>query len=191
MLSGWSKAGRSSDIDFTLGEAENIEGLQLQILPGNELTGRVSGLMTGEKIVGVGAYGPGELTFGSEIDAAGNYTLRGLPTGTFKIVATTSEGRSLARFVGLQATTATYLDLNFDGTARIYGRITRDGIPIKRTHISVIPVDQDQPIGHTSTSEDGFYSIKGLADRKYVFSVNGEGKRYITLSGSTQLDVDL
>ena len=128
---------------------------------------------------------------GGETDDAGNYTLRGLPTGRFKIVARTSEGRSLARFVDLQATIATYLDFNFDGTASIYGRITRDGIPIRRTRISMIPVDQDQPIGGTYTSEDGFYSIKGLADRKYVFSVNGEGKRYITLGGSTQLDVDL
>ena len=191
VLSASSSAGKSGQIELTLGEGEHIDNLRLQILPGNELTGRVSGLMPGETALGVQANRPGQSQIGKKANSAGNYALRGLPTGMIEIVAKTSKGRSLSKFVELQATTVAYLDFIFDGTASIYGRITRDGVPIKNTSINLIPVDRDQPRGRPYTSEDGHYSIEGLANGKYMFNVNGEGKRYITLSGRTQLDVDL
>lgn len=191
VLSARSSAGRSGEIKLTLEEGEYLANLQLQILPGNELTGRVSGLMIGEAVLDVHANLPGPFSVFSKADAAGNYVLRGLPIGMIKIVARTTKKRSLSKTIELQATTVAYLDFIFDGTASLYGQVTRGGVPLKNMPVNLLPVDRDQPSGSSRTSEDGRYVIEGMANTKYQLNINGEGRRYVTLSGSTQLDVDL
>ncbi len=141
VLSARSSAGQSNQIELTLGDGEHIDDLQLQILWGNELTGRVSGLMPGETALRVAAHRPGRILLAKGVDAYGNYSLKGLPTGTINIIARTSEGRSLLRTIELQATTVAYLDFVFDGTASIYGRISRGGVTVGKTYVSLIPVN--------------------------------------------------
>lgn len=191
VLSARSSAGQSNQIKLSVGDGEHVDDLQLQILWGNELTGRVRGLMPGETALGVAAHRPGRAAIAKSVDTYGYYSLKGLQTGTINIVAKTSEGRSLLRSIDFQATTVAYLDFIFDGTASIHGRISRGGVPVGKMYVSLIPLNRDHPRGDTYTTEDGRYSIEGLADSKYVFSLNGEGNRYLTLNGRTQHDVDL
>lgn len=191
VLSARSSAGSSGQMEIALGEAEHLYDLKLQVVPGNKLTGRISGLMAGEAALDVSAKLSGRHVASKKVGIAGNYELNELPTGVVEIVARTMKGRSLSQLIKLQADSVAYLDFVFDGTASIGGRITRRGTPIKNMPVNLIPVNRDQPRGTSRTSEDGRYFIEGLADSKYQFNVNGEGKRYITLSGNTQLDVDL
>ncbi len=190
-LNGRSSAGPSRQFKFTLGDGEQLGGLQLLIMPGNEVVGRVSGLMTGESVLGVSAkVSRGDRVY-SEVDTAGDYRLRGLPTGTVELVAATTKGRLLSTSVELQATTVAYADFIFDGTATIYGTITRGGEPLKNTLIELIPVDVGHPKGSASTSADGYYVFEGMASSRYVLRVNFKERRTIELNGATQFDVDL
>jgi hypothetical protein len=186
-----SPDGRSNEIEFDLGDAESIDGLQLQMTPGFTLAGRISGLLTGETANNIALNSPERHLRTGKPDTAGNYEFKGMPAGDISVTVFTSKRRTMTKPVSLGESSVVNLDFNFQGASMINGRVTRGGEPAQGAVVYLAPHIDGLPTVSGQVSSDGFYSVEGLINGEYRLWVNGETWHDVTVNGSTRFDVAL
>jgi hypothetical protein len=194
MLTASSAAGRSEPITITLAAGERLENMVLQILQGNELVGRVSGLMSGEEVRAVTATHSNKpipsfpYQEQAHVDSMGNYKFGGLPNGEYVARALTNKGRSLARTINLQGSSTTFVDFIFIGPGSVEGQVLLGDQPLRNIEIHFLPADISYPRASTRTTDDGGYRINGLANGEYEMVIWHAERRSIRVNGETRYD---
>ena len=182
----------------TVGEKDEISGLDFSLRTGSTITGRVIDAATGQPVFGVGINadpefgGPGAW---DDTDLDGGYTLSGLAPGLYRIRA---EGQNRG-----------YYEVYFDGRLRwddadlvsvgeedfvdgidfalnigstISGRVMDEetGLPIGGVDVSA---DNrfDGPGAWTETDFEGRYVLQGVAPGSYVIRANGRDYGYVEI----------
>jgi len=174
--------------------------LSLTLDRGGSISGHVRGLSEAELgDVEVHASAAGSWT-STRVDAAGNFTLNGVPDGRVTVGARkmSPPNRQSAQYpVDVSGGSAAPVEIDFNEGVSIHGRVTRNGTPVSGGNVNFIP-RKPSPEAHSvmaSLSSDGSYDAAGLALGDYdvrVFISGGmsEGRPY-TVSGSAQYDIDL
>lgn len=164
-----------------------VEGVEIRLIPGITLTGRLLGLEP-EEMARAKVEDSRRLRE-SGVDAGGRYKLADLPPSTLSVKATAS-GRSVEEEVTLPAGAREItLDLTFPPTSEVRGRVlSPDGQPVADAAVAF-----DPPIGiiagrRVRTEPDGSYSIR-LEDGTYTAYVwaedylDSQEERSVTVSG--------
>jgi protocatechuate 3,4-dioxygenase beta subunit len=198
-VSAHSNAGTTSWKDVVLAENQRQEGVLLEMAAGATVQGTVSGLPAGS-VAGVRIFASArDYEDGAVTGDDGRFTLRDVPPGVLRLQASTAfpAMRSTSRSLEVpEGASDVPVEIVFEGTSRLSGRVTRGGKPISNAFVSATP---DPPIAATGrssdqTDEDGRYSIEGLSDGNYVIQVSGQGvshRRSFAISGDTSGDIDV
>jgi hypothetical protein len=197
-VSAQSNAGATAWKDVVLGENQRQDGVLLEMATGATILGTVSGLP--------GSLG-GVRVFASTKDYSdsavtgddGRFTLRDVPSGVLRLQASTAfpSMRSTSKNLEVpEGATEVPVDIVFEGTSRLSGRVTRGENPLPNAFVSATPDPPSATSGRASdqTDEDGRYSIEGLADGNYQVRVSGQGASYsrtFAVSGDTNGDIAL
>lgn len=197
-LTARSNKGTSPPKEVILTENQRQDGVALQVSSGTILDGTVSGLPAGQLgnvrvTAGAAGYRDSAMT-----DDSGKFTLRDAPSGVVTLTASTSflQGRTASKTVEIPDGAAEMpVEIVFQGTSRLTGRVTRGGSPLSGLFVLAAP-DPPDGSGRFSgqTDGNGQYALEGMNDGDYQVSVNGPGVSYrktFTVSGDTNGDVPL
>ena len=134
----------------------------------------------------------------TNIDSGGRYKLNGLPPGQAGVVARglacgPSDWRLSGRKkVPIRPDETTTVDFTFGGRARLFGRVTRNGVGAV-IHVSTTQLfdntDSEMVDGFVMTSPDGHYEIPHLNNGRHL--VNIGTTMTMDIHGDTRFDVDL
>ena len=136
------------------------------------------------------------------VDSSGNYRIEGSPTGTVRVQASVQQGFSGGRSAPPQTVNvdpggSVQVDLQFQSSTVITGRVTSAGMPLDSAMIAFFPREGNaQTNARTTTGSDGTYSVTGLDDALYGVSINdiNRGISYSTqyqVRGSGTFDIDM
>jgi hypothetical protein len=198
-VSARSNAGATAWKDVVLGESQQLDGVLLEMAAGATIRGTVSGL-PGGKAGGVRVFAS---TKDYQDSAAtgddGRFTFRDVPSGILRLQASTPfpAMRSTTKNLDVpEGSTEVTVEIVFEGTSRLAGRVTRGDKPVSSAFVSATPDPPTATGGRASdqTDEDGRYSIEGLTDGNYQVRVSGQSSSYrrdFTVSGDTNGDIAL
>ncbi|MEO8430066.1 MAG: carboxypeptidase regulatory-like domain-containing protein [Acidobacteriota bacterium] len=197
-LAAESASGKTAPKEVVLAESQRQDGILLSMnASGARIRGTVSGLPAA-KLGGVRVFASGQdYNDTAQTDDAGAFTLNDVPAGVVRFSATTSflAGRSASKNLEVPDGAADVpVEIVFEGTSRIAGRVTRANQPLSGLFVSASP---DPPSGNGGrgtgqTDENGQYAIEGLSDGTYQLNVMGQGAAYhktLSVSGDTIGDV--
>jgi protocatechuate 3,4-dioxygenase beta subunit len=198
-VSARSNAGATASKDVVLAESQRLDGVMLEMATGATVLGTVTGLPSG-RVGGVRVFASAkDYTDSAVAGDDGRFTLQDVPAGVLRLSANTA-------FPSMRSTTKTVeipedasevpVEIAFEGSSRLAGRITRGDKPISGAFVSATP---DPPIASggratDQTDEDGRYELEALADGSYQLQVFGQGvtyRRSFTVSGDTNGDIAL
>jgi protocatechuate 3,4-dioxygenase beta subunit len=198
-VSARSNAGATASKDVVLAESQRLDGVMLEMATGATVQGTVTGLPSG-RVGGVRVIASAkDYTDSAVAGDDGRFTLQDVPAGVLRLSANTA-------FPSMRSTTKTVeipedasevpVEIAFEGSSRLAGRITRGDKPISGAFISATP---DPPIASSGratdqTDEDGRYELEALVDGSYQLQVFGQGvtyRRSFTVSGDTNGDIAL
>jgi protocatechuate 3,4-dioxygenase beta subunit len=198
-VSARTNAAATAWKDVVLGESQRLEGVLLEMAAGATIRGTVSGL-PGGKAGGVRVFAS---TKDYQDSAAtgddGRFTFRDVPSGILRLQASTPfpAMRSTTKNLDVpEGSTEVTVEIVFEGTSRLAGRVTRGDKPVSSAFVSATPDPPTATGGRASdqTDEDGRYSIEGLTDGNYQVRVSGQSSSYrrdFTVSGDTNGDIAL
>ena len=152
--------------------------------------GIVSGLIEGERA----SVSIREGTERAAVDEDGFYGIVGVPAGEgIHVSVGTDRGRVLRKTLNLGEGEDARLDFAFSGTARLFGRITRDG---KGTpaFLQVWPMGGLAAEGinvGARTSSNGYYEIAGLSPGEHLLYISEYTNLHVQVDDETRLDVDI
>jgi protocatechuate 3,4-dioxygenase beta subunit len=198
-VSARSNAGTTSWKDVVLAESQRQDGVLLEMATGATVKGQVSGLPA-ERAGGVGIFASGSDYQDSSITGDdGAFTLRDVPSGVLRLQASTAfpSMRSTSRNLDVpEGASEVPVEIVFEGTSRLSGRVTRGEKPISNAFVSATPDPPTASWGRASdqTDEDGRYSIEGLSDGNYLVQLSGQGvshRKSFAVSGDTSGDIDV
>ncbi len=166
---------------------EVVEGLEIRLEVGSRsgtIYGSVTGVLAGET---AGVYARG---VSASVAADGTYELRGVPAADEVWVSARTGARSLRQRTALGVGDHSRVDFVFEGTARLFGSVSRAGHPNRaRT-----PVDIMSRSGGaravTFVSAQGRYDVNGLDGGDYLVTI-GSRRFEVEVTGQTRFDVDL
>lgn len=197
-LTAESTAGKAAPREIVLSENQRQDGILLAMsAAGARVRGTVSGLPAA-KLAGVRVMANGQdYNDSAQTDDAGSFTFNDVPAGVVRFSATTSflAGRSASKNLEVpEGAGDVPVEIVFEGTSRLSGRVTRGNQPLSGLFVSASP---DPPTGGggrgtSQTDENGQYAIEGLVDGTYQLTVNGQGVGYhktVPVSGDTNGDV--
>jgi large repetitive protein len=198
-VSARSNAGTTSSKDVVLAENQQQSGVLLEVESGATIIGTVSGLPP-SRLGGVRiAASARDYSDSAMTGDDGRFTLRDVPAGVLRINANTSfpSLRQAVKSVDVaEGATEVPVEIVFEGSARIAGRITRGEKPIAGAYVAARP--DPLPAGTygavEQTDEDGRYAFEGLTDGTYQMQVSGPGvsyRRALAVSGDTNGDIAL
>jgi protocatechuate 3,4-dioxygenase beta subunit len=198
-VSARSNAGTTSWKDVVLGENQRQDGVLLEMAAGATVQGTVAGLPAG-RVGGVRVFASTkDYQDGAVTGDDGRFTLRDVPPGVLRLQASTAfpSMRSTTKNLDVpEGATEVPVEIVFEGTSRLAGRVTRGDKPISNAFVSATPDPPTATGGRASdqTDEDGRYSIEGLADGNYQVRVSGQSASYgrgFAVSGDTNGDIAL
>jgi large repetitive protein len=198
-VSARSNAGATSWKDVVLGESQRQDGVLLEMAAGATVQGTVSGLPAG-RVGGVRVFASTKDYQDSAVAGDdGRFTFRDVPSGVLRLQASTAfpSMRSTTKNLDVpEGATEVSVEIVFEGTSRLSGRVTRGDKPILNAFVSATPDPPTATGGRASdqTDEDGRYSIEGLSDGNYQVRVSGQAASYrrdFTVSGDTNGDIAL
>ncbi|HEU5251101.1 MAG TPA: carboxypeptidase regulatory-like domain-containing protein, partial [Thermoanaerobaculia bacterium] len=198
-VSARSNAGATAWKDLVLAESQRQEGVLLEITTGATVLGTVSGLPD-RSLGGVRVFASTEEYQDSAVTGDdGRFTLRDVPPGVLRLQASTAfpTMRSTSKNLDVpEGATEVPVEIVFEGTSRLSGRVTRGDKPVSSAFVSAVPDPPTTTGGRVSgqTDEDGRYSIEGLVDGNYLVRVSGQSASYsrsFTVSGDTNGDIAL
>jgi hypothetical protein len=189
-LNARAEGGRATR-DITLARSERIEGLILTLTAAHSIRGVVTGLGREElSLVYISVMRDGEeLHMEVELDDTGTFAIHGVAPGRVFVTASTER-----RQVTEPADSDLTVNLDFPRGARLSGRITRSGEPLRNVEVSPLPppgVRQAVSVQGTSTSDDGAYTMENLPLGTYVLMINSFQSGLVKVSGDTVFDFEV
>lgn len=198
-LTAAGSTGKSMSKEVVLGEGQRLDGVLIEIAMGTLVHGMISGLPAG-RLGGVRVLGTAKDYSDSAVsDDAGKFTLRDVPAGVLHLQASTAflSGRSRLKTVEVPDGAVEFpVEIAFEGTSRLSGRVTRGDRPVGGLFVNAVP---DPPVtsgerASGQTDEDGRYTLDGLNEGNYQVWLSGQGVSYrktLTVSGDTPGDIAL
>ena len=195
-ISAETEAGRTNQQDIVVAESQQIEDIRLAIVSGATLSGLISGLLPGEtRNVLVTVRESGRFVAQQVADESGNFRIQGVLPGEYEMDVATQLGRSIRRQVSVaSAYDNIIVDVSFNNrSARISGRITRNGRPAPFVIVNASPLDGQSIHGTGETSRSGQYAIEGLEKGRYDLSVIGSSgiSKEAQVIGNVRVDFEL
>ncbi|HEY6064571.1 MAG TPA: carboxypeptidase regulatory-like domain-containing protein, partial [Thermoanaerobaculia bacterium] len=198
-VSARSNAGTTAWKDVVLADSQRQDGVLLELASGATVQGTVSGISAG-RAGGVRIFAMAQDYQDNAVTSDdGRFTLRDVPAGIIRLQANTSYPRMRSTTKNLEVpegASEVPVEIVFEGSSRLAGRITRGDKPIAQAFVSA-NADPPIPSGGRSmdqTDEDGRYELEGLSDGSYQVSVSGQSvtyRRTFTVSGDTNGDIAL
>jgi large repetitive protein len=205
-LTARSPSTSSAPQEIELTANERRSGVMLTLGAGTTVHGTVTGLAAGQ-LSGVRVIASGTGFSGSSaVDDSGSYVINGVPAGALRLTATVAAlaGRSVAKSIEVSdGTPEMTVDIDFPPASTLSGHVTRSGRPLSGILVNVTPVTPgpNATSARGQTDDSGAYTVSGLSDGDYrvtlIGSLVGSGssvapsQRTVTLSGDTNLDIDL
>jgi hypothetical protein len=131
-------------------------------------------------------------------DESGAFTLQDVPSGMVRIRAATSRpsDRSVIKTAEIpEAGGEVSVQISFEGTGRLAGRVTQGDRPLSGAWMSASPEGAGSARASSQTDSDGRYALEGLTDGVYeVFVSTMRGfstRKTATLSGETTFDITI
>lgn len=201
---GYAPAAAPDDIQVDgLGE---VRGLELRLLPGAAIRGRLLGLSDDDlRQVRVHAFQEdGSLSpqmmsmLSGAVDSAGLYRISSVGPGTWRVTASLSSGRQGTGTVQVSAPgEEAVLDLEISGGLTVSGRVLLDGTPLGGAEVTALllvdgkPVDQRQ----VRSRYDGGFSITGLKPGRITLAVVsggvGHARQIELLASDVEVTLDI
>ena len=200
---------------YVSGDANDVDVPQTQPVTftldsGATITGRVTGLAPDELMQVVVSASGGSSRNQTEVDAAGTFTMHGLPDGRVRVDAmlVSPGNRRMAppKTIVVENGTAPPVEMNFDEGMTVSGHVTRAGVAVSMGNIAFIPTAQTIQKNAAASasgagqavnaliSPDGSYIATGLTPGDYNVRVNGPNLSFqtkYTASGSGTFDIDI
>ena len=196
-LSAEAASGRAPEQELVVTENQQLRGVVLVLdESGATIHGVVSGLLPGERgrtrveVRPQDQYGHLADTY---VDDQGSYSLRLVPAGRLEVIAETPLNRQVSKTIELSKDdTDEMVNFEFNGSARLSGRVTRGGDPVPGVEVIAEPLDGTGVSASTMTNRAGAYRLDSLTDGNYKVKVRpGRRSAQLLVSGSTTLDFDL
>jgi protocatechuate 3,4-dioxygenase beta subunit len=198
-VSAESPSGKTPVKEVVLTENQRLDGLLLTVAGGTAVRGTVSGLPQGS-LGGLRVSGSArDFNDQTTTDESGRFLLRDVPPGSLRIVVTTAmmSGRTVSKsFEVPEGATELPVEIVFEGSSRLAGRVTRAERPLAGVFVNASPEPPSAAGARASaqTDEDGRYALEGLTDGRFQVFVGGQGVSYrksFDVSGDTAGDIEL
>lgn len=198
-VSAQAASGASAAKEVILADNQRQDGVLISMAAGATIRGTVTGLPAanlGGVRVSANAANYGDST---ATDDSGNFTFRNVPGGVVHFNANTNflSGRSASANVEVpEGGTDVPVQILFEGTSTLSGRVTRGNQPLGGLFVSAV-ADPPMPTGGRATGQtddNGSYNLQGLNDGNFQLVVGGQGvsyRRVVTVSGATTQDVQI
>ena len=183
-LPGWSSRGESPPVEIA---GRSIEGVVIELTPETSLRGAVTGIAPAEMAtVEVRAWQGAQFRSATP-DFEGNFELRALPAGEWRILAASGERRSPEAAVSLDGNDAhKFVELRFEPGFRLTGQVLVQGAPLRGVVVSVAAPGQ-RIERRARTDQFGRFEISGLPVGAYRLRAHHEsglaGERSLDLQG--------
>jgi protocatechuate 3,4-dioxygenase beta subunit len=188
--------GQVRDVDITA-----TGPISISLKTGGVIYGTVRGLPPSEMgHVSVMATSPNGNVLGP-VDSSGSYRIEGAPVGTVRVSAQKRDGmnesaQSAMKSVQVEAGTPAQVDLEFDVSTVVTGRVTRNGVPIANAPLVFLARSRDASTIRTTTDNDGNYRAVGLEQGSYTVQVidltrMGPYTTSYEVRGSARFDIDM
>jgi hypothetical protein len=197
-ISAQSSGGAAAAQEVVLGENQRVDGVSLTLASGALLRGTISGLPPAQ-LGGIRvSVSSDDYQAGATTDDAGAFTIKDVPPGVYRLMAyTVMVGVRAQKSVEVPAgATEVPVEIVFEGSGRLAGRVTRAGKGIGQLFVSAVP---DPPGASTvrasaRTDDDGSYALENLPDGNYQVTVGGIGvnhREVVAVQGDTAGDIEL
>ncbi|HST38925.1 MAG TPA: carboxypeptidase regulatory-like domain-containing protein, partial [Conexibacter sp.] len=193
---------------ITVTAGEETPDIDAQLAQGGSIEGRIAEDGSGTPLPGiiVAAYAAdGSWTASTSSDPSGRYTLRGLPSGSYRLRywandggphvseyyddAATVDDATLVTVATGQTTTVPQVGLARGGT--IAGRVVDDaGTPAAGAYVSAYEQQTGDWVGSAEVGPDGSYTVRGLRTGSYRVSFGGGAYRAEWFDDADYLSAD-
>jgi protocatechuate 3,4-dioxygenase beta subunit len=191
--------GRSPSRDVVLAPDQHLGDVLLELAGGTVIRGRVSGLLSNQVSSVQVTAGSKDFFDSVSVGEDGQFLVRGVPPGIVRLSARTTgvSGRAVSKLFEVpEGASEVPVEIAFDGSSRLSGRVERGGRGIPGLWLNAVP---DPPSsgnvrGSAQTDADGRYAMEGLTDGAYQLNVSGENVRVtrtVAVSGDSSADVVL
>jgi hypothetical protein len=196
-----SKAGYAEGTlrDFDISGGAPV---RIALKTGGVIYGHVSGVAANDLAhVTVNVRGPNGAT-DAPVDNSGNYRAEGAPTGTVRVSAELMRSfgdmrSSEPKTTDLAPGGSVQVDLDFNTSTVVRGRVSRNGTPLGSAAVAFMPEGRaNAPQVQVSTDDSGNYTASGLSDGAYTIMVMDTQRLnpYTTkydVHGSATFDIDI
>jgi len=180
-----------------------VQDLELRLDRGAVLTGKLIGVAPEDMRLGaIRAFSQSATGSMSSsptgVVVGGGYRIAGLRPGTWGVIASTADGRSVHGSVviepGMDQAT---LDLEWAAGYTLSGRILVDHAPLADAYLTLHPIPAKMFSGSSAfprTAGDGSFRITGVAPGRYLVSVSQSGisrREEIEVSGDREINFDI
>ncbi len=114
----------------------------------------------------------------ADVDEEGRFEIKEVPSGAAKVGGEFNSSKSRVRTppvtIDVQPGKETHVELAFQPTASVHGRVTRGGEPVAG---AVLNFTTDEDSSQAATGEQGAYEVKALTVGKYEVTISAPGER--------------
>ena len=192
-------SGELPDVDVESGAGQ----IRIRLSSGGVIYGRVQGLKPSElstASVMAGGSGGGGLA-SARVDASGEFRIPAVAPGNVRVFASTNDQSgsrtSKSKNITVEAGGQVQVDLEFDQSTSIRGRVTREGKAVAEALVTFAPTSaRTETRSSGLTDSGGSYEITGLEDGPYDVRVFYMSRRSVfqtshTVNGSGTFDIEI
>lgn len=196
-ITAQAPTGTAAAKEVILTDNQRQDGVIVAMAAGATLRGTVTGLPPGS-LGGVRVSANGS-NFGdsTQTDDSGAFTFNNVPAGVVRLQARTNvlSGRSASANVEVPDGGGDVpVQITFDGTSSLSGRVTKAGQPLGGLFVTALPQEGGSGRSTGQTDDNGSYSLQGLNDGTFQLALAGSGVSYrttVAVSGATTQDVQI
>jgi protocatechuate 3,4-dioxygenase beta subunit len=163
----------SEPIEVSLDLGRSVRGLEILLHPGGTLHGRILGLTAKELAeVKISARNPPEQSGTITVDARGEYQIRGLAPGEWKVSAEVAHRRAEATAILLEGESEATLDLEMHPGVTLSGQVFRKGEPVDPISVWVLDGPPTAAGGNVLGNAGGEFRLEGLDPGVYKLRIS-------------------